>query len=78
MAKSARSSLNEADEQTSFVEDVDVELDVAVLFWSRGVHVANSHFSKRHDNNGNNGWLQKIQKLLLLYFIWRIWKKKIF
>ncbi|VDO56916.1 unnamed protein product [Brugia timori] len=55
LAKSARSSLNEADEQTSFVDDVDVELDVAVLFCSRGVHVANSHFSKRHDNNGNNG-----------------------
>lgn len=32
LAKSARSSLNEADEQTSFVEDVDVELVVAELF----------------------------------------------
>jgi hypothetical protein len=45
--------LNDSDEQTS--PDPPE---------SRGVHVANSHFSKINANKGNNGWLKKIISII--------------
>ena len=50
LVNSATSSLNDSDEQTSPGPP-----------GSRGVQVANSHFSKIKANNGNNGWLKKTQ-----------------
>jgi hypothetical protein len=48
LVNSATSSLNDSDEQTSPGPP-----------GSRGVQVANSHFSKINANNGNNGWLKE-------------------
>lgn len=57
------SSLKDSDEQTS----------PPAIPGSRGVHVANSHFSNINASNGNSGWLKnrkqnkKLKKQLLLY-----------
>jgi len=47
LAKTRMSSLNDSDEQTS----------PPAIRGSRGVHVANSHFSKMSANSGNSGCL---------------------
>lgn len=49
LLNTATSSLNESEEQTS----------PPATPGSRGVHVANSHFSKINANNGKSGCLQK-------------------
>lgn len=49
LAKTAMSSLNESEEQTS----------PPATPGSLGVHVANSHFSKTSASSGNKGWLQE-------------------
>ena len=46
--KTAMSSLNDSDEQTS----------PPATEGSLGVHVASSHFSKIRANRGNSGWLK--------------------
>lgn len=45
LLKAAISSLKDSDEQTS----------APCIFWSLGVHVANSHFSKTNANRGKSG-----------------------
>ena len=53
---SVTSSLNDSDEQISPGPP-----------GSRGVQVANSHFSKIKANNGNNGWLKEEEEKMLSY-----------
>lgn len=57
------SSLNDSDDHTSilpvFVLPEAEAAAAAADIGSRGVHVANSHFSKINANNGNNGCLIK-------------------
>lgn len=59
LLKAAISSLKDSDEQTS----------APCIFWSLGVHVANSHFSNTNAKRGKSGWLKEEErKYSLAYY----------